>query len=87
MSGSILHVAGPRGYVPSAMLVHYHQVSKDSPLSPHIATVISRPDGRRHSYTPLAQPAISATTPYFQVSSGGGSRPSGGCDFSDIPET
>ncbi|XP_023650760.1 rho guanine nucleotide exchange factor 37 isoform X1 [Paramormyrops kingsleyae] len=66
----LVDAGGPRGYVPSAMLVHYHQVSKDSPLSPHIATVISRTEGRRHSYTPLAQPARTVTTPYFQVVAG-----------------
>ncbi|TRY97471.1 hypothetical protein DNTS_008206 [Danionella cerebrum] len=67
----LVDAGGPRGYVPASKLTQYHQITVDSPRSPHLTISPPASGLRRHSYTPGAPPLINTKTiPFYQVYAG-----------------
>ncbi|MBN3296246.1 ARH37 factor, partial [Amia calva] len=64
----LVDAGGPRGYVPSAKLKPYHQVTQAPPSFPRLLShKVGGADTRRHSYSVLAPPLTLSSTPCFQV--------------------
>ncbi|KAJ8254983.1 hypothetical protein GJAV_G00199600 [Gymnothorax javanicus] len=68
----LVDAGGPRGYVPSAKLVRYHQATADPPPSPspYSSSAGGGAEPRRHSYTLESRPVVTMAPPCFQVFAG-----------------